>query len=252
MSRCTFYLLSLHGSASDFKASISTISNTPLFVGQVHRWVAPPMRHSIDPLTTQGSWDVFLFFAGSVKLPEAIEAFRKAEWRLEADAPPPMLAVFKNTDQQHSRAGPEDVPALTGRWDHPYQPDPDAHQEFDYSPELQNWVRTFGKQEGKSAVWMFNLLAYQDGKRETFMKYVEAFAASVGKAVGSESQIFGQVIRCSSTSDGEEPWEDAALVHYPSVYHFGDLVGSEEYQKLDAKYKVGTIKDTCILCLTEL
>ncbi|KAF7513527.1 hypothetical protein GJ744_008821 [Endocarpon pusillum] len=110
-------------------------------------------------LACLGSWDVFLFFAGSVQLPEAIEAFRKAEWRLEADAPSPMLAVFKNTDQQLSQAGPEDVPPSTARWDHSQRPDPDAHQEFDYSPDLQNWVRTFGTQEGKSAVWMFNILA---------------------------------------------------------------------------------------------
>ena len=99
---------------------------------------------------------------------------------------------------------------------------------------------------------MFNLLSYQNGKRETFMKYVEAFGASVGKAVGSEAKIMGQVVSYSSTSDGEEQWEDAVLVHHPSIYHFGDLVGGEEYQKLDAKYKVGAIKDTCILCLIEV
>ncbi len=203
----------------------------------------------IDPLNTT-AWDVFLLFAGSVELPAETKTYVKADWKLEADAPPPMLGAFSTTNQRQSRPKAEDVPPLTGKWDHPDKPDPGIHQKLDYSPELQDWVRTFGTREGEGAVSMLNLLAYHDGKRETYMKYVEAFGASVGKAVGSEAKIIGHVTSCSSTPDGEREWEDAAIVHYPSIYHFADVLGNEEYQKLDVKYKVGTIKDTCILCLT--
>ncbi len=46
------------------------------------------------------------------------------------------------------------------------------------------------------------------------MKYVKAFAASSGKAAGSEAKIIVRVISRSSSLDGEKQWEDAALVHY--------------------------------------
>lgn len=251
MSRCTFYLLSLSGSVSDFNASISTIPNSPVYIGKVHRWVAPPTSYSTDPLTTT-TWNVFLFFAGSVELPDETKASVEAEWRLEADAPPPMLAASTTTNQRFAHPRPEDIPPLTGRWEHPHAPEPASHLEMDYSPELQAWVRLFGAREGKTAVSMFNLLAYHDGKREEYFKYVQEFTASVGKAVGAEATVFGQVASCSSTPDGKKEWEDTALVHYPSIYHFADLLGNEEYQKLDVKYKVGNVKDNPILCLTEL
>lgn len=251
MSRCTFYLLSINGSASDFKASLSTIPNKPLYVGKVHRWVVPLKIYSLGP-QGQAPWDVFLFFSGSIELPEQTKALLKAEWRLEAEAPSPMLDAVPTTNQRLSHLKPEDIPPLTGGWEHVPKVDLDRHQEMAYSPELQEWVRSFGAQEGKNAVSMFNLLSYHEGKREVFMQYVAAFGATLGKAVGSEALIIGGVKRCSSTPYGEKQWEDAALVHYPSIYHFAELVASDEYQKLDAEYKVGTIKDTGILCLTEL
>jgi hypothetical protein len=109
MSRCTFSLLSVNGSASDFKTSISTIPNTPLFIGKLHRWVVPPTRYPIDPLTTY-AWDIFLLVAGSVELAKEAKSSTKAEWKLEADAPPPMLAAFKTTNQRLSYPRPEDIP----------------------------------------------------------------------------------------------------------------------------------------------
>ncbi len=66
------------------------------------------------------------------------------------------------------------------------------------------WVRTFGTHEGKSAVSMFNLLAYHDMKLEMYMNDVEAFGASIGKAAGSEVKMIGQVVSCSSAWDGEK------------------------------------------------
>jgi uncharacterized protein (DUF1330 family) len=117
---------------------------------------------------------------------------------------------------------------------------------------LQDRFRASEAQEGKSAVSIFNLLAYHDGKREVYIQYIDAFGASVGKAAGSEAKIIGHVTSYPSTPDGEKEWEDAAIVHYPSIHHFADLVASEEYQNPGAKYKAGSIKDTCILCLTEL
>jgi hypothetical protein len=72
---------------------------------------------------------------------------------------------------------------------------------------------------------VFNLLAYHDGKRELYIQYIDAFGASVGRAAGSEAKIIGHVTSYSSTPDGEKEWENAATVHYPSIYHFARLGG---------------------------
>jgi hypothetical protein len=125
-------------------------------------------------------------------------------------------------------------------------------QELDYSPELHDWVHQSGTLEGKGAVSMLNLFACRDGERQVYTRHVQVSGAQVGKEVGAEAEPIDQVVNCSSTQAGNKRWEDAAILHYPWIYHSADLLCSEEYQKPYAKYMVGTIKDTCILCMTEL
>lgn len=43
-----------------------------------------------------------------------------------------------------------------------------------------------------------------------------------------------------------------ALAHYPSLDHFADMLASEDYQDVNKKYRVPSLKDTCILCTSEL
>jgi hypothetical protein len=43
-----------------------------------------------------------------------------------------------------------------------------------------------------------------------------------------------------------------ALAHYPSIHHFADMLASEDYQAVNQKFRVPSLKDTCILCTTEL
>ena len=43
-----------------------------------------------------------------------------------------------------------------------------------------------------------------------------------------------------------------ALAHYPSLQHFADMIGSEDYQKSNHAWRVPSLKDTYILCTTEL
>lgn len=43
-----------------------------------------------------------------------------------------------------------------------------------------------------------------------------------------------------------------ALAHYPSLKHFADMAGSEDYQQANHKWRVPSLKDTFILCTTEL
>lgn len=43
-----------------------------------------------------------------------------------------------------------------------------------------------------------------------------------------------------------------ALAHYPGLDHFADMLASDDYQAVNKKYRVPSLKDTCILCTSEL
>ena len=43
-----------------------------------------------------------------------------------------------------------------------------------------------------------------------------------------------------------------ALAHYPSLKHFADMIASEDYQDVNKRFRVPSLKDTCILCTSEL
>jgi len=43
-----------------------------------------------------------------------------------------------------------------------------------------------------------------------------------------------------------------ALAHYPSLDHFADMIASEDYQDVNKRYRIPSLRDTCILCTSEL
>lgn len=99
---------------------------------------------------------------------------------------------------------------------------------------------------------MLNLLTYNEGKKERYMEHVKASEKSVGSRRGAVAKIVGHVLKCSSSHEGVEDWDNIEIIHYPSISHFTDLLASRDYWEANHKYKVGTLKDTCILCTTEL
>ncbi|KPI46026.1 uncharacterized protein AB675_302 [Cyphellophora attinorum] len=58
----------------------------------------------------------------------------------------------------------------------------------------------------------------------------------------------------SSSNDNtqDRKWDEFALAHYPSLKHFADMVGSEDYQAVNLKNRVPALADTCILFTSEL
>lgn len=98
---------------------------------------------------------------------------------------------------------------------------------------------------------MLNLLAFKPGLKEEYLKYGSAFAKSVGSKRGGIAKIVGSVIHEGESKDRGE-WDEIALAHYPSIQHFADMLASEDYQEVNHKYRVGSLKDTFILCTTEL
>jgi hypothetical protein len=125
-------------------------------------------------------------------------------------------------------------------------------QSLELSPELQQWIKQFGTQEGKGAVSMLNLLAFKPGMKQEYLKYGAEFAKSIGSKRGGNAKIVGSVIHGDGLAKGGEGWDEIALAHYPSINHFADMLASEDYQAVNHKHRVGSLKDTFILCTTEL
>ena len=43
-----------------------------------------------------------------------------------------------------------------------------------------------------------------------------------------------------------------ALAHYPSLEHFADMLAGEDYQEANQRWRVPSLRDTCILCTSEV
>ncbi len=114
---------------------------------------------------------------------------------------------------------------------------------------------------------MLNLLSFHPNPeaKKSYVKYGAAFAQSIGAKRGGLAKIVGSVISPHSTrsvdsktqtttaakESGEGKWDEIALAHYPSIQHFGDMVASADYQEVNHRFRVGSLRDTAILCLSE-
>lgn len=124
------------------------------------------------------------------------------------------------------------MPALTGSLDSLLKGGEElreSSQDLELSPELLEWIKGFtssGTREGSGAVSMLNLLAFKPGMKEEYLKYGKAFAESAGSRRGGNAKIVGSVIKDSGEDGGNEGkgegWDEIALAHYPSLWHFAE------------------------------
>ena len=63
----------------------------------------------------------------------------------------------------------------------------------------------------------------------------------------------GKVVANQGTEgETEDDWDEIALAHYPSIDHFMEMLASEDYQEINHKWRLPSLKDTFILCTSEL
>lgn len=125
-----------------------------------------------------------------------------------------------------------------------------SSQKLELSSQLRDWVEDFSETPaGAAPISMLNLLAFHRGQKESYLEYGKAFAESIGSRHGGQAKIVGNVI----AKDGaERAWDEIALAHYPSITHFANMLASEDYQKVNKRHRIRALKDTCILCTTEI
>ena len=143
-------------------------------------------------------------------------------------------------------------------------PTRDDGQDLSLSPALLDLAKHLNhKVQHHGPVSMLNLLHFHTdaGAVESYHEYGRRFATVAGKR-GGNAKLVGIVI-CplsgqQSDSRGrqdrkkEDWWNECTLVHYPSINHFIDMSVDDEYQYINKEYRLKAIKDTALICTTEI
>ncbi|KAI4194616.1 MAG: hypothetical protein LQ350_007671 [Teloschistes chrysophthalmus] len=276
MPVCSVFLLSLKTSIPTFLAAVQATSPRldPLVTAKVIRWIITPTSLSKESLLSPSSpWHVLVILPGALTtLPEHLQPLIENQWSIEAGIPSKLISTFSSTNHNLLHPSPVDVPPLTGSMvDSKTAP---SAQSLELSGELRDWIS--GGKGPKGAVSMLNLLAFNPGLKDQYLEYGKAFAKSIGSKRGGVAKIVGKVLP-ESCDDG---WDETlsfsasmflqgeariyrwawleltrsqmALAHYPSLEHFADMLAGEDYQAVNKRFRVGSLRDTCILCTSEV
>lgn len=211
------------------------------------------------PTLLDHPWDLLLILPGTEGLPRNLRTpeHLRGLYTLHAGIPSSITKSWACANEKLLRPAASDVPALTGSLDKP-RIAPSA-QDLELSPDLKAWYPTWeanGAASGKGAISMLNFLAFKPGMQEEYLKYGKAFAETIGKRRGGTAKIVGKVVADPGQKSRERQevleWDEIALAHYPSIRHFADMIASEDYQEVNHKHRVLSLKDTCILMTSEL
>lgn len=251
MPICTLYLLSLSVPIRHFLSLLSSTALKPLTIARVIRWIILPTSTSTDKLLAQNiHWDLLLTIQGTSPLPASLQNLITSQWTVQAGVPSRILQDFETKNKRLLNPQARDIPPLTGSLDKPRVSS--SAQALELSPDLRTWIDTFSRGEGAGAVSMLNLLSFKPSMKAEYLKYGAEFAKSIGSRRGGNAKIVGSVIHGDKNAEEGDGWDEIALAHYPSILHFADMLASEDYQEVNHNYRVGSLKDTFILCTSEL
>jgi hypothetical protein len=254
MPLASIHLVSLSKTSSlqDFIEALLSSELKVLVISKVVRWIIRPEKIDVDPLLEPPKpWDLLIICLGDSPLPKALSSQIECQWSTKAGIPSRLTTEFqaKNEKLLH----PASKVPLTGSLKNPRLGS--TSQTLELSSDLQSWVSTFSKTNaGGGAVSMLNLLAFKPDMHPSYLQYGKAFGESIGAKRGGNAKLVGNVI-----ADPDDPkqakgvgWDEMALAHYPSILHFADMLASEDYQAVNLKFRVPSLRDTCILCTSEL
>jgi hypothetical protein len=281
MPLCTVHLLSLHPTTPDplstFLTALKSSNLSPHVVSRVIRWIILPSHISTEHLLARNiQWDLFLILPHTSSIPTNLANLIHHHWKITAGVPSRLTQNFAQKNAKLLHPDPSSVPAL----DHDNSPSVSktttSAQNLELSTGLDAWINEFTSEksaESTGAVSMFNLLAFNPGMKAEYLKYGAAFAESIGKRHGGEAKIVGNVVTTPPSPDtstppasssntmsakeevvdaGKDGWDEIALAHYPSISHFRNMLRSRDYQDVNHRHRVGSLRDTCILMTSEV
>lgn len=249
MPLCELHLLALSKDTSiaAFIAALRSHDIKPIIQSKVMRWIILPSKLSTGPLLAHNNhWDILIILPHATQWPDKIKKQITCNWQVSAGVPSSRLTNFasKNASLLNPAAGSVKPPDMATQ----ISTIAEGSQSLELSHELQSWI-TNTLLYPHHAVSMFNLLAFSPGKKAQYAQYGAEFAKHVGSKYGGDAKIVGNVIGGQGKDEG---WDEIAYVHYPSIEHFCAMIGSSEYQEVNRKYRLGSLKDTCILFTMEI
>lgn len=283
MPLCTLHLLALHHNTPkplpNFLSALESSDISPLIVSHVIRWIILPSKISTEHLLARNiSWDILLVLPNNPTLPPNLTKFIAYHWHITAGVPSRLLQDFptKNHALLHP---PESSNPPTTKATAATRKTTASAQNLELSAELDSWIEQrlkHGSSDATTAVSMLNLLSFHPGQKASYLEYGAAFSSSIGSAHGGNAKIVGSVV---STNDVAAPpqssldvvaaarlgadgsvgssgssgaWDEIALAHYPSIAHFRDMLVSDEYQRVNQRFRVPSLSDTAILMTSEV
>ena len=254
MPLATLHLIALSANTTipSYVKQLHSASVKPLVVSKAVRWIIKPEKLSVSKLL-DAKWDLLVIVPSSSPLPASCldKDWVREHWTITAGVPGSLINNFRERNERLLHPNQGDVPALTGSISEPRMAG--SSQGLELNEDLLQWTKTF--ELGNGAMSMLNLLAFHPTKEahESYLRYGKAFGESIGSKRGGNAKIVGKVVPNQGT-DGEDKdgWDEIALAHYPTVHHFADMLASEDYQAVNHKDRLPALRDTCILCTSEL
>lgn len=256
MPLATVHLLALSQNTTvpSYLTSLAQTPCKPLVTSHVLRWIITPTTLSKNVLLNI-SWDLLLIVPANTPLPAShlSDNLITAHWSITAGIPRSITDSFTQRNPSLLHPDPSSIPPLTTS----AKKLASSPQGLELTPELLDWKNPAAADPSTaSPVSMLNLLAFHPTPeaRESYMRYGKAFAESIGSKRGGNAKVVGKVVGAqgASASEDEEGWDEVALAQYPSFGHFVEMLGSEDYQAVNQRHRVPALRDTCILCTSEV
>lgn len=272
MPPCTVHLLSF--SANNLQDVLQYLaglapSEKPLVISRPVRWIIlPEFLTTASLLTPSVPYDLLLVLRNTAPLPAPIARHVVQSFTLTIGVPSALLKDWEAKNRQHLHPDADNIPALTGALEQPRITQ--SAQGLELTEELRKFAQQYdslgpkwaGRGPGAGAISMLNLLSFVPDMHDEYQKYGKAFAESIGSRRGGNAKVVGRVLpdvklspdqgRIGKDGNVEKGWDEVALAHYPSIWHFIDMLASEDYQAVNHKHRLHSLRDTCILMTSEL
>lgn len=255
MAPIALRLLELNTTIPNFLTALKKSSIKPLTTNRVIRWVILPTTASLQPVLNT-KWDLLLVLPNTEPLPADLTKHIKSQWHVYAGMPSSMLKDFEAKNQKLLAQKREDAPPLSSE---KVVGTKDSAQSLELSEELAQWIETYSHGLGAGPISMFNLLSFRPGKKSSYLNYGKEFGTNIGAKRGGVAKVVGKVMEVSSSpkeggekGDNGLEFDEIAVAHYPSILHFADMLRAEDYQRVNHEFRVPALRDTFILCTSEL
>ena len=223
MPLATLHLLRLKQLAS-VPAFIQKLQKTPdirlILASQPQYHVIKSTKLDADVLSSD--FDLLLLLeTPDASLPKEFHESIDFEYKVTVGVP---SRILENYSDHNARLVNEAADIkLTGALEHARERMKKDAQNLELSPDLLRFMDELTRDYGDKPVTMLNLLCFNDGGKQSYAKYGQAFKEVAGRR-GGDAKLVGNVVAPpqgagDSRGDPKRPaegwWNEFSLVHYP-------------------------------------